>query len=167
MATGFLLLAALTACGGEPEPSEGSTGELADTPDNADEMALAFAECMREHGVDMPDPTFDEEGGADISLPDGVDDETLRAAEEACKEFLPHGGEPPKIDPEVLEALHEYARCMRENGVPDFPDPDENGGFALDGDEFPPDDPTIMAAEEVCRDLMPGTPGDGGPGAGE
>src|SRR5262249_42876056 len=29
---------------------------------------LGFAQCMREHGVDMPDPTFDENGGIGMQV---------------------------------------------------------------------------------------------------
>ena len=49
-----------------------------------------------------------------------------------------------------------YAQCMRDNGVPDFPDPGPSGHFALDHDEFDRDDPDFRAAMEACRDLAPG-----------
>ena len=32
------------------------------------EAALAHARCMREHGIDIPDPTFGENGGAQIRI---------------------------------------------------------------------------------------------------
>jgi hypothetical protein len=61
--------------------------------------ALAFAECMREHGVEMPDPQFDENGGIGIMIggPDGprIDPETMQAAQEACGELM---GPPPGTD---------------------------------------------------------------------
>jgi hypothetical protein len=51
------------------------------------EQLLEYAQCMREHGIDMPDPTFDEDGGglvveqeADID----VDSDEFRAADEEC-----------------------------------------------------------------------------------
>src|SRR5215213_1370861 len=39
---------------------DSASSSSADQPDEADvqQAALDFAECMREHGVDMPDPTF-------------------------------------------------------------------------------------------------------------
>jgi hypothetical protein len=70
---------------------------------------LEFASCMREHGVDMPDPDFSS-GGATIKIGgpgdgsgDGSGDgdqgarsdpnnETFKAAEEACHGLLPGGG---------------------------------------------------------------------------
>ena len=55
------------------------------------EQALEFSKCMREHGIDMPDPQFSEDGGVTINaeveggeggpLPD---DEDFQAAAEEC-----------------------------------------------------------------------------------
>ena len=65
MKTRLLLVAcaatvSLAACGGGEEPaSSGATGNPNES-DNRKAM-LDFARCMRENGVDMPDPTF--EGG--------------------------------------------------------------------------------------------------------
>ena len=58
-----------------------------------------------------------------------------------------------------------FARCMRANGVTNFPDPSRGGGF-----EFPagpgtnPASPTFRAAQAKCRKLLPG-PGVPGPGS--
>jgi hypothetical protein len=68
----------------------------------------------------------------------------------------------PSVDPE--DALAEFAECMRDNGIEDFPDPqiDENGGITISGpaggDEGPPSDQDIEdleAAMEACQDLLP------------
>jgi hypothetical protein len=48
-----------------------------------------------------------------------------------------------------------FAKCMRKNGVPDFPDPDANGRFRGVGHEAQ-GDPTFEVAQEACRDLAPG-----------
>ena len=55
--------------------------------------ALAHAQCMREHGLEkFPDPTFDENGGAQIRIGPGTgldpDDPDFQAAEEACRDEL-------------------------------------------------------------------------------
>src|SRR6266508_2903340 len=39
-----------------------------------------------------------------------------------------------EVDPEDAGRL--YAQCMRDNGLPDFPDPNADGSFALGHDEF-------------------------------
>jgi hypothetical protein len=57
---------------------------------------LSFAKCMREHGVDMPDPQFSENGGGGF-FPAGPgggqggvnpDSPTFREAQKACGEIL-------------------------------------------------------------------------------
>jgi len=62
---------------------------------------------------------------------------------------------------ELLKERRESARCMRENGVEDFPDPDANGYILYYGD-----DPDMASASEKCDDSRPGDggriPGNGG-----
>ena len=59
------------------------------------------------------------------------DKEKVDAAMEECRPLLPNGGETKPLTPEQLERQRELAKCMRENGVPDFPDPDPNGGGGM------------------------------------
>jgi hypothetical protein len=55
-----------------------------------------------------------------------------------------------------------YAQCMRESGVPGFPDPDAGGGFVFqDGGGVDPSSPSFKAAQATCRKLLP----NGGPPA--
>jgi hypothetical protein len=59
------------------------------------EAALAFARCMRRHGIDIPDPQFEEGGRGRMRVPLGKidpDDPEFRAAEEACGDLLPKLG---------------------------------------------------------------------------
>ena len=55
--------------------------------------ALEHSRCMREHGIDMPDPQFDEDGGAQIRIGRGsgidIDDPKFRKAQEACEDTMP------------------------------------------------------------------------------
>jgi hypothetical protein len=59
------------------------------------DAALANARCMRAHGVDMPDPTFSEDGRATVTITRkgragrGPDDPAFKAAFEACKDTMP------------------------------------------------------------------------------
>jgi hypothetical protein len=50
---------------------------------------------------------------------------------------------------ELLKQRRESARCMRENGVEDFPDPDANGDILYYGD-----DPDMTSASETCDALV-------------
>ena len=60
------------------------------------EQMLEFAKCMREHGVDFPDPVFSGDG-ASIQISGeaaiGSDGDRMTEAQEACQAEL--GGEAP------------------------------------------------------------------------
>ena len=52
------------------------------------------------------------------------------------------------------EQALKFARCMRANGVPGFPDPDPNGRFRGVGHEQQ-NNPAFRAAMQACRVLAP------------
>jgi hypothetical protein len=128
---------------------------------NEQEQLLKYAKCMRENGVpNFPDPKPAENGESTLDLPESVDPAAVDAAQKQCKQLLPNGGEPVKVDPETLEKMTKYAECMRANGVPKFPDPGPNG-FQINGNELGmgPNDPTFDAADSKCKQYMPAGPG--------
>jgi hypothetical protein len=135
------------------------------------EQAREFAQCMRDHGVDMPDP--DTAGGAGSGAiritVSGGPNSGVDAAMDACKDKLPNGGTPPSMNPQQQEAMREYAQCMRDHGV-DMPDPDPNGGPMViggsGGPKVTPDDPTFQAAQEACQSKLPGAITQKGGGSG-
>ncbi|MCW2918394.1 MAG: hypothetical protein JWN52_6462 [Actinomycetia bacterium] len=54
-----------------------------------------------------------------------------------------------------------YAKCMRANGLPDFPDPKPGGGIAFKvGGALDPASPAFKKAESHCKQFM----GSGSPG---
>jgi hypothetical protein len=129
----------LAGCGGSPEASKvasistppQSSAPNADNSGKSDQQKmLDFAKCMREHGVDMPDPQFDGDGRGQITIGGGAgtaDKSKLDAAQKACQKLMPNGGEMKKPTPEELDKMRQEAKCMREHGI-DMPDPDPNGG---------------------------------------
>jgi hypothetical protein len=160
-----LLGLALAGCGG----SGGSDGvasagggaaagpSASAEPVSDDERRLKFAECMRENGVDVPDPEPGGDGGMRVLLGEGVDPQKARAAMEKCRSHLPNGGEGMRLDPEQLENLRKLAQCMRDNGVEDFPDPSADGTVQFGGGDrnIDPNDPTVRAAMEKCQQYAP------------
>src|SRR6266536_123356 len=62
------------------------------------QAALEFAKCMRQHGIDMPDPKFDANGRMSITVngkagaSGGPDDPKFKAAQQACEHYLPGAG---------------------------------------------------------------------------
>jgi hypothetical protein len=147
-----------TAGGKTPEP----TASASPGAGNERDAIFAYAKCMRENGVpDFPDPEVGDNGEFRLSLPNGGDKAKVDAAQAKCKKLMPNGGEPPKADPERLEQLRKYSKCMRENGVPKFPDPTDSG-LQINGNEVgDPESPAFKAAEEKCRSIMPEPPGGG------
>ncbi|MEU7906664.1 hypothetical protein [Actinoplanes sp. NPDC049118] len=171
LALGLLLTAAATGCGGKPAgdqvASAGGTptaSAAAAAEEQRDEDApLKFSQCMREQGMTwFPDPK--PGGGLQIKVPKGTAKEKVDAAMEACKKWAPDGGDRGPADPEQLEQARQMARCMRENGVENFPDPNPDGSIRIDGRKvgMGPGDPTFDKAEEACSKYRPDGPGPGG-----
>jgi hypothetical protein len=147
--------------GGEASGATGTSGSNEDP----EEALQAFAECMREHGVeDFPDPQIDENGGIEIGAPvggeGGTDRKALDAAMEACQDLLPEdlgpseGGPAPEDQAALEDALLAYAQCMRDHGI-DFPDPEfSEGGVTQGGGNFDPSDPAFQDADEACKHFL-------------
>jgi hypothetical protein len=179
VAGGVSALLALGGCGGSDSPdvaSLGGDGQPADTTGQSndengaaseqafEDAMLEFAQCMREHGVDMPDPSSNDGGMVIVGPGPGaaVDDETFQTAQEACQPILDEVEQNlPQPDPEEMARMRDqalaFAQCMREKGF-DMPDPtfDEGGGMALsigteDGGEAGPSQEFLDASEECAE----------------
>ena len=146
-----------TADGAKSASSSGTATPPAGDP--AD-LARQFAGCMKEQGVEVEVQTGDGDGvgieiggdGAKDGGGSGPDQKQVEAAMEKCKQFMPNGGEPPKADPAQLEEMRQASKCMRENGVPNYPDPDSNGGIRIGPDSgVDPESDVFKAAEQKCQ----------------
>jgi hypothetical protein len=121
---------------GSDDATDGTTEGTAaeDAPEDVEEAVLAFAECMREHGVEMPDPSVNEGRVAiAISGDNGVSEAEMEEAQKACEPLMANarGGEmqrDPEREAEMQQQMLEFAECMREHGI-DMPDPE----FGSDG----------------------------------
>jgi hypothetical protein len=115
-------------------PPKSGGPAAADNSGKSDEDKMRdFAKCMREHGVDMPDPKMSPDGkGMSIAIQggDGADRSKVDAAQNACKHLMPNGGEMKPPSAEELDKMRKEAKCMREHGV-DMPDPDPTGKGAM------------------------------------
>ena len=127
---------------------------------------LAFSRCMRAHGIsDFPDPS--SQGGIALNGGPGSDlnpsSPQYQAADKACKPLLP----PQKtMNPAQQAAARaqalKYAQCMRAHGISDFPDPNSQGGIALQpkpGGDLDPNNPQFQAANKACQHYQPGGKG--------
>ena len=172
---------ALAACGGGSD-GPGGAGGGANADDKAFQGALKFAQCMRQHGVDMPDPQRGANGrvtirsgergpkkgagGMNKSFSAGPMDPKFKAANSACSKYLTKGGgkaPSPAEQAKRQDAILAYARCMRSKGI-NMPDPkfSSDGGVQMQiGGEIRPDSPPFKAADEACHPLMASADGPG------
>jgi hypothetical protein len=153
--------ASLAGCGaGDPKPAAAGKGQGSEAASR--KALLDFARCMRQHGVDMPDPQFS--GGRVTIKQNKGNPDTARTAEKACAKFRDAVKPPETSDAEKAEfkkAALANARCMRDHGI-DMPDPtfDANGGAQMRlGGGINPESAKFKAAQEACRGTLPG----GGP----
>jgi hypothetical protein len=127
------------------------------------QKALAYAQCMRTHGVPkFPDP--DSRGIFAVSPSElgPTNGAQFRNADKTCRHLLP-GGHPmtPAQQRQVTAQALRFVACMRGHGVPDFPDPIVNAqgiGFRLGKGGPSPRSPQFKAAQQACQKLMPGGP---------
>jgi hypothetical protein len=191
LATG---LGAGVACSGSPGSPNGvaSVKTAADKNTGSDPAAkkdqsktspedamLAFARCMRDHGVDMPDP--DTSGGGNGVMTFGgtgsdgtkidVDMQKFTDADKACRDLLGDAG-PQKMSPKQQQEAQDqalaFSRCMRERGV-NMPDPTFGGQGQVtmkidSASGLDPSDPKFEAAQQACGAAFGPGGGKGGPG---
>jgi hypothetical protein len=154
-----LAMVALIGAGCSNEPAEnGGAGKTSADYKNA----VKFSECMRDNGVsEFPDPDASGELTIDGVLNGSLLDPSApawKAAIGACKDLQPPGftGD-EELSAQQLEARLEFAQCMRDNGVEDFPDP-ANGEPLVNTNRIPsaagPGGMSVInAAMQTCRDL--------------
>ena len=139
------------------KPGAGATPTPSASADRTEQLR-AFAQCMRDQGVDVKDPQAGAGGGGLAGMGDGIDlkDPKVQAAFTACQAKLPNGGQPPKLDPQQVTLYLQFAACMRDNGI-DLPDPAADGSLQLNaGDAALLQDPGFQKALTACRDKLTG-----------
>jgi hypothetical protein len=161
LAVALLALSAfgLAACG-EDAPSGAGSPEA---KDKARQAALKFASCMREEGIDMPDPGADGRQDIKIGGDSGISPEDFERASKACEKYRKDIRREVSAEDQqkFKESALAHSRCMREHGI-NFPDPtfDAEGGASVrmeagrGGKKDPENDPKFKAAEEACGHLL-------------
>jgi hypothetical protein len=122
-------------------------------------QVIAFAQCMRTHGVpNFPDPSSD---GSFHFNGSPKDQPKFLSASQKCHKLLPAGKPPsPAQQQKMKEAGLKFSACMRSHGFPSFPDPTfSNGGMQLrlnKGAGMDPNSPRFQSAQRACQSFMPG-----------
>jgi uncharacterized protein (DUF305 family) len=145
-------VASLTDTGGTTTNSSSGSGEA--SPKDRREAELKFAQCMRDHGVDMPDPV---NGRFDLKVKPG-DQKNAEEAQKSCGKILQNVA--PRLSEEqqakMRQAALDYAKCMREHGI-DMADPQfqEGGGMTMRMPEHTrEDDPKFKDAQKACEPIL-------------
>jgi hypothetical protein len=157
--------------------SGGATTSTTVSKASAQRLWNAFAACMRQHGVNMPDPVLNNDGmpsGINITA-GGGSQSSAKLATQACQRQLDAATKASGNGPGSSKAnpaqARKFARCMRAHGVRDFPDPQSGtGGLKIEGSgssgsassDLNPDSPTFQQAQKACRNLLPGKAGQSG-----
>jgi hypothetical protein len=152
----------------DPKDSDGEASNV-----DPEDAFLEYSECMRDHGVDMPDPVMiNTDGGGPtgaggatagqvIEINDEFDpaSDDFNEAAEACASILESTMGDIEIDPEqeaeMRAQMLDFAKCMREQGL-DYPDPvfNDGGGVSMSIDAVDMDMDEFEAANEVCGEIM-------------
>jgi hypothetical protein len=158
-----LLAAGLVAgCGGAAHTSAST---------NIMSSALAYANCMRSHGVpNFPDPNSQgafqiqpvqiHNGVKTVSRDLVASSPAFQAAERVCGSFGSAGRQVTATqEKQEFQLTLKAAKCMRANGVPNYPDPKWLDG-SIDGnynpsDNINPDSPTFLKAARKCSHGQP------------
>jgi len=146
---GIVVLAACSSSGTTNASGDSSTS-------TAYPQALAYAQCMRAHGV----PTYpDPNSKGQFYIANGASDPTanvsttvLNAAAQACQKLLPATMvKPPNGQGSTSDqtAQLKWAVCMRSHGEPNFPDPASDGSFTLPSG-MNAESPQFQAALKAC-----------------
>ncbi|MFI6318620.1 hypothetical protein ACIBG8_13920 [Nonomuraea sp. NPDC050556] len=156
------LALALTACGGGQPTTAGvasadggttaakpsASSSASGGPTDQREAQLKFAQCMREHGVDMKDP----EPGGGIRIEAKGDQNVTEKAMKACQPLMDNVvGERVKQDPGAQDKVLKYAQCMRENGIA-MEDP-KDGKFMVQVPQG--QEKQMEKAQKACKEFQP------------
>jgi hypothetical protein len=158
---GLVLLCALTACG-NGGGSSGTQQTGSPSGETQSDVLLQYAQCMRENGVQVPDPEPGDAG----SLYAGVDKNSpaFQSANKVCGPILQGVAEDRKNNngkdaQQQQGKLLTLAQCLRDHGV-NVPDP-VAGAEKPFGDSLDRTNPAVAKAIQACNAGAPTPPTQG------
>lgn len=148
----------ISACGSSS--SSTSNGSLAagsgtsTAASNATYRArLNLARCYRAQGINVPDPTpgaGHAAGGGTQQILNRYPQAKVQAAQQACRQYIakanPETNASPAGQAQFNREFVKFARCMRANGVPNFPDRLQDAEGAIN-----PNSPAVQSALQACQ----------------
>jgi hypothetical protein len=144
----FLAATALAGCSAAGGTASGATSSR--TPDDE---TMAIVTCYRTHGdPSFPDPVYDPSDGRwHFAVSPGS---APASTQQACQHLFPSNDASPPVPQAQFQQLVRLAECIRQHGVPNWPDPDPDGSFPLPP-SINPKDQANQAAWTACKRYMP------------
>ena len=142
--------AVLAGCGSGRAPAGTRTTQGGGAPDTSISSLIA---CYRAHGdPSFPDPVYDPSDGRwHFAISPNSAPASTR---QACQRLTPNMTASPPVPQAQFQQLVRLAGCIRQHGVPNWPDPDPDGAFGL-----PPSlqkkTPAYARAAQACQRYMP------------
>jgi hypothetical protein len=131
------------------------------------DIGRQFAQCLRDHGLpNFPDPVIND---GQLALPANADGDDPKqalsnneAARQACTPILDrlpataHHGQDHTPSPQEMQQFMQFSQCMRENGIPEWPDPLPNGDMPLPTPlQQEGKSARVVAGLTACNHLLP------------
>ena len=141
----------LVGCGGGGAAGGSATAQAASgTPDDE---TMAIVTCYRTHGdPSFPDPVYDPNDGRwHFAVSPGS---APASTQQACQHLFPSNNASPPVPQAQFQQLVRWAECIRQHGVPNWPDPDPDGSFPLPS-SINPKDTANRAAGTACQRYLP------------
>jgi hypothetical protein len=147
-------------------PAAGSGGDV--TLRQLYQDAIAYAGCMQSHGdpTFSPPTTVDNAGEQIVGWPQPGDLKgdpqalsQYNTANRTCEVLLPNSGAGPsqaQVQRQLAKDL-KFSKCMRSQGLANFPDPKEsNQGISISSAHpIDPSSPEFQSAQKACQSLVP------------
>jgi hypothetical protein len=151
------------AAGSQPTTTAASAGGPGSSGQAPLAEAEAYSQCMRTHGAaNFPDPVLTPSGGYGYRTT-GINPNAaaFQGALQACKS-LPSPWQPTgqQLSPVQQQAWLSWAKCIRADGLPNFPDPTFAGRAVQISGE--PSSPQLQSAMDACKSQLPSIGGLGG-----
>jgi hypothetical protein len=131
----------------------GSGSTAAQAGSIPDDSTMAIVTCYRTHGdPSFPDPVYDPgDGRWHFAVSPGS---APASTQQACQHLFPTANASPPVPQAQFQQLVRLAQCIRQHGVPTWPDPDPDGSYPL-----PPSlqqkTPADGAALTACKQYAP------------
>jgi hypothetical protein len=159
-----LLAGCSSSSGGSVTHINSTTASKGATQPKTKPSPLAFSVCMRAHGVpNFPDPSKppqNSSGQPEIAPSGGFtanpNSPAYEAASNDCKSLALARPLSQAQSNQVMAAQLKFAVCMRANGVPNYPDPTNNGEIGNNGaiNGVNPNSPAFQSAQKTCSRFL-------------